>query len=184
MADQKVKQAADATQLAAKIVAAKIKTAASDVASSTCIFGTLTKGFEADLTPLLIASAAQFIVGFIYYGFIVNEPWEVEMNRDKNVKRFGGVVMRYNTFIAMASSFAANFVRSLAVLAIMGALGPQYDNACMWFQAGLAVFVILKSMSHVSFWEQRPTKLIIITYLGDFVNLMVGSYVLYLAKHW
>ena len=142
----------------------------------------LFKNLEADLTPLLVATAVQFVVGSLYYGVLVANPWRVAMARDKGVRKLENVVFRYSGAFAVLVTIACAFLKAAAILAVVNLIGAQANSLCMYQQIAAFTTAIVATVAHNGIWEQRPIVLLILTIVGEIANQQAAAFALYKAK--
>ena len=133
-----------------------------------------------------MATVAQFVFGFAWYGIIANKPYLRSIAVDKGVKAAGYIRRIHAMWQCMLSSIVAGVFRAAAVLAIVHHVSLQTKapcTLCMYSQAGAAVFILnFVQVFEEHSYSQRPWTLIVVNAGYRLGTALVAALAVYFAK--
>ena len=135
------------------------------------------------MTAVLIAVAANFVLGYVWYTFIFGKAWAAEMKMDMNKKPAASAMIRGMIMMVIGSFLMAYvFAHNIAVW-----------NPVTWGQAASAMtagetagkaafftwlgFYMPGDLSRVA-WDGHSWKLFFINTAYHFVSLLITAYIL------
>lgn len=115
---------------------------------------------------VLVAAVAKFLIGWVWYGVAVGEPWRAAVGLShEDIKKGMGK--------AIPVDFIANLVMAYVLARLIGyaGAGTIVEGALIGFMAWIG-FVAAVTLS-TTFYEQRPLKLFLLNNIYLLVTIVV-----------
>lgn len=127
-----------------------------------------------------IAVAANFVLGWLWYGPLFGKAWAKEMGMDINEKPPGGEMARGMIFM-LIGNFLMAYVLANNIFA--WSLVPDMGESPVFTQAIMASFFTWLGFyvpTHLgaTVWEKKSWKLTIINLAYHFVTLFVAAFII------
>jgi len=133
-----------------------------------------------NLSAILVAVVANFILGFIWYTPLFGNAWAKEMGFDKSVKPTGGQMAKGMILMVIGNFFMAYvFAHNIAAWGYVPGvkeMSPMANisNAAVFTWLGFYVPVVLSAVG----WENRSWKLFFINAGYHLVSLFLVAAIL------